>query len=181
MSRYNWVVCAGAAALLLAGCERSSAVASSGGAAAPPTAERTYGGDGGGGERSRGGDRAEVADADVPTVAGKPMWSSSRKGSAQENAQRSFERNGEAFGASDMDAFVRKAHAFVDHPPAGAETLKRPNGDTLYYDAKTNIFAVANKDGVPRTMFKPDEGAAYWDKQKTNQGSARKSRSGDAG
>jgi pyocin large subunit-like protein len=184
MSKFKWVLCAGAAALVLTGCERSSAVASNGGSASAPTsAERSYGG---GSDRARE-DRSQVADADVPMVAGKPMWSSSRKGSAEENAQRSFERNGEAFGASDLDAFVRKAHAFVDHPPAGTETLKRANGDTLYYDGKDNIFAVANKDGVPRTMFKPDEGAAYWDKQKTNQGrretarADRKSRAGDEG
>ena len=183
MPKFKLVLCAGAAALLLAGCERSSAVASNGGSQPTQTAERSYGG---GADRARE-DRSQVADADVPTVAGKPMWSSSRKGSAEENAQRSFERNGEAFGASDLDAFVRKAHAFVDHPPAGTETLKRPNGDTLFYNGKDNIFAVANKDGVPRTMFKPDEGAAYWDKQKANQGrretarADRKSRAGDEG
>jgi len=178
MSKFKCVLCAGVAALLLSGCERSSAVASKDSSASPPTTERSYGG---GSDRARE-DRSPVADADAPMVAGKPMWSSSRKGSAEENAQRSFERNGEAFGASDLDAFVRKAHAFVDHPPAGTETLKRPNGDTLFYDGRDNIFAVANKDGVPRTMFKPDEGAAYWDKQKTSQGRAdRKSRAGDEG
>lgn len=183
MSKFKWMLCAGAIALSLAGCERSSAVASNGGSVAAPAAERSYGG---GSDRDRE-DRGQVAEANVPTVAGKPMWSSSRKGSAEENAQRSFERNGEAFGARDLDAFVRKAHAFVDHPPAGTETLKRSNGDTLFYDGKDNIFAVANRDGVPRTMFKPDEGAAYWDKQKASQSrretarADRKSRAGDDG
>ena len=27
-------------------------------------------------------------------------------------------------------------------------------------------FLVADRDGVPRTMFKPDDGAAYWAEQK---------------
>jgi pyocin large subunit-like protein len=49
----------------------------------------------------------------------------------------------------------------VGHPPKGALTLTRKNGDTLFYDPKANVFAVANKDGAPRTMFKPDEGMAY--------------------
>ncbi len=63
--------------------------------------------------------------------------------------------------------YVRKAHEFVDHPPAGVETLSRRNGDTLMYDPKSNTFAVASRDGAPRTMFKPRAGAAYWDEQKT--------------
>ncbi len=105
----------------------------------------------------------------TPLVAGKPMWSATRRYSAQENAERAFARNGEAFGARTLDQFVEKAHAFVDHPPAGAETLKRSNGDTLIYDPKGNVFAIATKDGAPRTMFKPDDGKAYWAEQKTRE------------
>ncbi len=108
-------------------------------------------------------------DAVAVTVDGKPMWAPSRRNSAEEGAQRAFERNGEAFGADNVDQFVRKAHAFVGHPPKGTETLVRRNGDTLFYDPKANVFAVANKDGAPRTMFKPDDGAAYWQKQKDRE------------
>ncbi len=42
----------------------------------------------------------------------------------------------------------------------------RANGDTLYYDPKSNVFAVVDKQGAPRTMFKPREGMAYWTEQK---------------
>lgn len=122
-----------------------------------------------GSDRQASYDTPARTEAPVKTVAGKPMWSASRKGSAEENAQRSFDRNGADFGARDLDDFVAKAHDFVDHPPAGTQTITRTNGDTLFYDAKHNIFAVSNKDGAPRTMFKPDEGAAYWDKQKASQ------------
>jgi pyocin large subunit-like protein len=105
----------------------------------------------------------------VPVMDGKPMWSASRRMSAEESAKRAFDRNGEAFAAKDLKDYVRKAHAFVESPPRGVQTLKRANGDTLFYDAKANVFAVANKDGAPRTMFKPDEGAAYWSEQKTRE------------
>jgi pyocin large subunit-like protein len=64
---------------------------------------------------------------------------------------------------------VQKAHAFVGHPPKGTLTLTRKNGDILYYDPKGNVFAVASKEGAPRTMFKPDDGMAYWDKQKDRE------------
>jgi pyocin large subunit-like protein len=112
---------------------------------------------------------------------GKPLWAPSRKNSAEEGAQRAFDRNGQAFGAASVDQFVRKAHAFVGHPPKGTETLVRKNGDTLFYNPQANIFAVASKEGAPRTMFKPDDGAAYWQKQKDReakrQTAARRSRS----
>jgi pyocin large subunit-like protein len=120
---------------------------------------------------------------EVRLVEGKPMWAASRRYSADENAQRAFERNGEAFGAKSEDQFIRKAHDFVDHPPAGTLTLTRANGDTLFYDPKGNVFAVASKDGAPRTMFKPDDGMAYWEKQKDQaahrQTARRSSRSQD--
>jgi hypothetical protein len=34
------------------------------------------------------------------------------------------------------------------------------------YDAKANLFAVVDKDGAPRTLFKPRDGATYWKQQK---------------
>ena len=109
---------------------------------------------------------------------GKPVWAPSRAKSAEEGAEKAFERNGDAFGAKTMDQYVQKAHAFVGHPPKGTLTLTRKNGDTLFYDPKGNIFAVANKEGAPRTMFKPDDGMAYWEKQKANaERSARRSKS----
>lgn len=114
---------------------------------------------------------ASPDEAETPTVDGKPIWSSNRELSAQENAQKAFDRNGETFGAKDLDSFVQKAHDFTASPPKGSETLKRANGDTLIYDAKSNTFAVVTKDGAPRTMFKPDDGAAYWAEQKSREAS----------
>lgn len=122
--------------------------------------------------------RTDRRDDAVPRIDGKPMWSASRDRSAEENARRAFERNGEAFGARDLDAFVKTAHAFVGKPPAGAETLTRANGDVLIYDAKANIFAVKTREGAPRTLFKPDDGAAYWQEQKDRE--ARRSANADS-
>jgi pyocin large subunit-like protein len=131
--------------------------------------------------RSAEGPRADRRDEPVKLVDGRPMWSASRRYSAEESAQRAFDRNGEAFGARTLEQYVKKAHAFVEHPPAGTQTLTRRNGDTLFYNPKANVFAVANKEGAPRTMFKPDEGAAYWQKQKDSvaRQTARRSRAGD--
>ncbi len=113
--------------------------------------------------------RPDPRDAPVPKVAGKPMWAANRTRTAEENAQRGFQRYGAEFAAADVDDYVRKVHAFVGHPPIGAETLQRANGDTLIYDPKDNVFAVVTKAGAPRTMFKPDDGPAYWATQKAGQ------------
>jgi len=150
----------GCAALILAGCDNGpSAVARNEGDAPRAFADRAPQEPA---AREGRSDRSEAA----LKVDGKAMWAATRRYSAEEAAQRGFERNGADFGAKDVDAYVRKAHAFVSDPPAGVETLARPNGDTLYYDAKANIFAVADKDGLPKTMFKPDDGAKYWADQK---------------
>lgn len=159
---------AGLALVLLAACERPSAVAKK--EAAPPPAVASDASE----ARTVQADRR---DEPVREIDGKPIWSASRKGSAEENAQRSFERNGKDFGARDLDDFVRKAHAFVEKPPAGTQKMTRANGDTLLYDPKSNIFAVATRAGAPRTMFKPDEGAAYWNEQKSREARRQASRS----
>ena len=113
--------------------------------------------------------RVDHRDDPVKLVDGRPMWSASRRYSAEENAERAFDRNGRDFGADSLDAFVKRAHAFVESPPKGTLTLTRANGDRLLYDPKGNVFAVASKEGAPRTMFKPNEGMAYWEEQKTRE------------
>lgn len=169
MAGYKIALSAGLALVLLAACERPSAVAKKDDAAPAASASSS-------GSETRTA-RSEAAEAPVRRIDGKPIWSASRRGTAEENAQRSFERNGEAFGARDLDDFVRKAHAFVENPPAGTQRLTRSNGDILLYDPKGNIFAVVTKAGAPRTIFKPDEGAAYWEEQKTREARRQTARS----
>lgn len=129
-----------------------------------------------------GSDNAPQVDHRKDVVAasddGKPVWAPSKRFSAEEGAQRQFERDGQAFDTKTLDQFVKKAHAFVGHPPKGTLTLTRQNGDTLFYDPKDNVFAVANKEGAPRTMFKPDDGMAYWQKQKDREAKSQSARSG---
>ena len=105
----------------------------------------------------------------VKLVQGKPMWAANRRHTADENAEYHFERDGADFGASSVDDYVAKAHAFVDKPPKDVVTLVRSNGDKLMYDAKANVFVVVSREGAPRTMFKPRDGAAYWDQQKQRE------------
>lgn len=136
--------------------------------------------------RDRTGEAAPVVQAALTAAPApreavdKPVWTSNRRSSADENLERIYKRNGEAFGADGKADFAGKTQAFIDNPPRGTETIRRVNGDTLYYHAASNTFAVANADGVPRTMFKPDEGAAYWAQQKTRE-AARAERAAGSG
>jgi pyocin large subunit-like protein len=153
----------------LAACDSGSSAVKAPKAGERASVESTAPTSGGGASEGEGSRRADPRDAPVKLVAGKPFWAANRTRSAEENAQRSFERNGETFGAKSADDYVAKVHAFVSDPPKGSETLKRANGDLLIYDPKGNTFAVVSREGAPRTMFKPDQGADYWDEQKSRE------------
>jgi hypothetical protein len=156
-----------AAAVALAGCSRGdgqSASASGGG-----LADKAYAGDRGGrgGGGYGGGDYGERADrGPTPMFHGEPVWSESRAHSAQESAEYHFKRDGADLGARTLDDFLTKVHHFGDHPPPGTLKLTRANGDRLLYDPKANLFGVFTREGAPRTVFKPNQGMAYWTEQK---------------
>lgn len=110
---------------------------------------------------------AAAPDSEMETVPeAKPPVTVNRRETADAKIQRLYERNGGSFGAKSADDYLQKVRAFTEATPKGTETVKRPNGDTLYYQVSTNTFAVTDRNGVPRTMFKPDDGPAYWAQQK---------------
>lgn len=122
-------------------------------------------------------DEAPAAGAALPVAATRakitatrygdwPLWSQNRKYSADENAHYHFQKHGPEFSAKSYPDYMAMVHGFIHNPPAGTQTLKRTNGDTLFYDPKGNVFAVMTRAGAPRTMFRPDNGAAYWRQQK---------------
>ena len=94
------------------------------------------------------------------------LHAANRRETVDEKTRRLFERNGAAFGAATPEAYLAQVEAFTRRPPADVERVTRPNGDVLLYQASTNTFAVVDVEGVPRTMFKPDDGPAYWAEQK---------------
>lgn len=112
------------------------------------------------------GEGGAVADAQAPAAVQQTVVTANRRETVDAKVQRLFERNGAAFGAGSAQAYMERVRAFTTRPPADAETVSRPNGDTLIYQASTNTFAVVARDGTPRTMFKPDDGARYWAEQK---------------
>jgi hypothetical protein len=162
MNKVLYLGAAGLFALSVAACgPKPSAIAPEGQASYAPPASTTAG--------SSSSTANYASRAPAPLFEGKPMWAANRRHSAEENAQFQFTRNGGDFGARSEDDYVAKAHAFVDRPPSGAEVIERRNGDRLIYDRRANTFAVASRDGAPRTMFKPRDGASYWAQQKDRE------------
>ncbi len=96
----------------------------------------------------------------------RPALTANRQETVDAKITRLFERNGADFGAETAEAYLARVRAFTMRPPAGTDRVERPNGDVLLYQASTNTFAVVSRDGVPKTMFKPREGATYWAAQK---------------
>jgi pyocin large subunit-like protein len=121
---------------------------------------------------ARAGDTATRAPARL--VQGRPMWADSRRYTAEENVAYQFEHHGAELGARDVDDFVAKAHRFVNSPPDGVLSITRANGDRLLYDPKSKIFGVVRSDGAPRTVFKPEDGEAYWKQQTAEAGGAQR-------
>lgn len=122
---------------------------------------------------TEGAEASLTAAAALPPEAGtaatgmiRPALTANRRETVDAKITRLFERNGADFGAATAQEYLGKVRTFTSRPPAGTDRVERPNGDVLLYQASTNTFAVVARDGAPRTMFKPRDGATYWAEQK---------------
>ncbi len=94
------------------------------------------------------------------------IWTETKKAEPVGNAYGHWTKHGKEFPEyQNAKQYVDAAHNFMTNPPPGTLTKTRPNGDTLYYNPVTNVFASKDINGVPRTMFKPEKGLEYWNKQ----------------
>lgn len=100
------------------------------------------------------------------TASDKPVVWSHGAGGVARNGEAHWEKHGSEFPEFHSAAeYEQGAQTFVGSPPPGTLTKKRENGDTLFYNPASNTFAVATQNGAPRTMFRPNNGQAYWDRQ----------------
>ncbi len=155
VSRF-WI--AGAAIILLGGS------ACGNGDTAVETRDREK--DGSGAVLTAAGGATTAAASPVEAEQARPVLTGNRRETVDAKTRRLFERNGSDFGSRTPQDYLAKVQAFTASPPAGTDRVERPNGDVLLYQASTNTFAVVSRDGVPKTMFKPRDGAAYWSEQK---------------
>jgi pyocin large subunit-like protein len=70
------------------------------------------------------------------------------------------------FGNLSKEEYLRRAQELVTSQPGGDILVKkRSNGDRLFYNKRTNEFAVLTEDGIIRTFFKPKDGIDYFRRQ----------------
>jgi pyocin large subunit-like protein len=174
---------AACAALSLSACDNgpSAVQTRDRSAAAASTYETTARGDDAAGPAGQRAPRRSSAPAQGDSdLGGGLTWAANSRHTAEDNARYQFDKRGADFGLTDFKAFVSKADAFVARPPRGVLKMERSNGDVLLYDPTSNVFAVADKSGAPRTMFKPSDDLAYWDAQKAREARGN-DRAGDNG
>ena len=94
------------------------------------------------------------------------IWTETRKDDSVSNAYGHWDKHKAEFPEfQNSKQYVDATHDFVRNPPEGTLMKTRPNGDTLYYNPKKNTFASKDANGVPGTMFRPEKGMEYWNKQ----------------
>jgi len=123
---------------------------------------------------------ASTGAPDTAQATVRPALTANRRETVDAKIERLFARNGADFDARSAEDYLARVEAFTKRPPAGTDRVERPNGDVLLYQASTNTFAVVSREGVPKTMFKPREGAAYWAEQKAQAPSFGQGRAGSS-
>lgn len=84
------------------------------------------------------------------------IWTETKKAEPVGNAYGHWTKHGKEFPEyQNAKQYVDAEHNFMTNPPPGTLTKTRPNGNTLYYNPVTNVFASNDINGVSRTMFKP--------------------------
>lgn len=85
------------------------------------------------------------------------LWSGGPKRDPLYNAQHHFDKHGKEFPEfkSSLE-YVKFTHEFMINPPDGTLHHVKYNGDQYFYHPETEIYGVMNRDGVPKTLFRPD-------------------------
>ena len=88
----------------------------------------------------------------------KQLWSPGRWKSNPKNALKHFNKHKDEFpGVRNAKEYVEAAKKFMTDPPVGTYTrVREPGGDILRYDPASGTLGIMTKDGVMKTMFKPD-------------------------
>ncbi|MGB7128510.1 MAG: RHS repeat-associated core domain-containing protein [Candidatus Rhabdochlamydia sp.] len=90
------------------------------------------------------------------SIKANPIWSSTKKRTAVQNAYRHWKDHGHEFSSlQNSKQYVEATRDFIRNSPVGTLTKIRSNGDVVFYDPSSNIFAITNQNGLPRTMYKP--------------------------
>jgi pyocin large subunit-like protein len=81
-----------------------------------------------------------------------------------------FRKHGKEFGSIGMEEYLRLAQELRDRP-ADKDVLefRRHDGVTTRFDRKSGAFIAFNPDRTIRTLFRPNDGEAYFHRQSKRQ------------
>jgi hypothetical protein len=75
-------------------------------------------------------------------------------------------KHADEYGAIGIDAYLARARSLLSTDVGnGIRGFTRANGDTVRFNVRTGEFAAGAPDGTIRTLFRPDDGLAYYLKQ----------------
>jgi len=86
----------------------------------------------------------------------------------QEQLREHFRKHGREFGVHTAEAYLRLAQSLRDRR-RGGDILEFVRNDavTCKFDRATGSFVAYNSDGTLRTFFRPNDGEAYFERQKS--------------
>jgi hypothetical protein len=86
---------------------------------------------------------------------------------------RHFRKHGAEFSVRTPDDYLRLAQALRDRPKGGdVLELVRNDAVTCKFDQAEGAFVAYNSDGTIRTFFRPRDGQAYFERQRSRNGEA---------
>jgi len=86
----------------------------------------------------------------------------------QEQLREHFRKHGREFHAHSAEAYLRLAQSLRDRRRGGGVLeFVRNDAVTCKFDRATGAFVAYNSDGTLRTFFRPTDGEAYFERQKS--------------
>lgn len=91
--------------------------------------------------------------SDLTTI----LWSPTMRRSSIQNGKDHWKKHGAEFPElHNSTEYMEYAYNFLNDPPRGTLTKFRRNGDIIRYHPDSNTFGVLSKEGLPKTLFRPD-------------------------
>lgn len=114
---------------------------------------------------SRQGRQAEPESALYPNIRQPKIGFATRQ-----KLLEHFEKHGREFGRITSREYLLMAQDLRDRPkgPSVLEFVRR-DGVTTRFDRKSSAFLAFNRDRTIRTYFKPNDGEAYFHRQKSRE------------
>ena len=87
----------------------------------------------------------------------------------RERLAEHFRKHGREFRAQSAEEYLRLAQTLRDRP-RGPDVLEFVRNDavTCKFDRASGAFVAYNSDGTLRTFFRPNDGEAYFERQKSH-------------